>query len=600
MRVYLRLLSFLKPYRLRLVFAVLCMIAFAVTNGSLAYLIGPSIMILFAKGGPETVKLAPFDISIPKEDLIFFVPFSIIIISIVNGLASYGNIYHMGYVSHKMVADLRNKLYEHMLRLPLGYFTQTSTGKISTKLMNNVNFLSRIATDIVAIPKELFSIIVLTGVVIAMDWKLAIVALIMFPLALYPAVKLSRKTKNLSREGMSSMGYLTSLVYQAASGIRVVKSFCMEGYEASRFREENEKFTGRAVKAVRIRGISPALMQTIGAVGFALTIWYAAYRINIGTLAPEAFLSFFAALLLLYRSTKPLSGMQFNIQQGIVAATLVFNVMDIEEEPALKPGEKTLSALSETVEFRGVCFDYGRKNVLNGINLVVRKRERIALVGASGAGKTTFVNLLPRFYDVTEGAILIDGTDIREFTLETLRSLISIVSQDVVLFDDTVKRNIAYGDDKRTFDEIKRAATLANADDFISRLPKGYDAVIGEAGARLSGGERQRLSIARAILKDAPILILDEATSSLDSESEHKIQTALDNLMKDRTTFVIAHRLTTVKNADRIVVLSGGRIAEIGRHEELLKLGGEYARFYSMQLKGNSPDSTKKNKHKGG
>ncbi|MFZ3073202.1 MAG: ABC transporter transmembrane domain-containing protein, partial [Thermodesulfobacteriota bacterium] len=581
MRIYLRLLKFIKPYRLRLVLAVLCMVVFAVTNGTLAYLVGPSIMILFAPGGQDVVKFEPLNMSVAREDLIFYIPFSIIIISIINGMASYGNIYHMGYVSQRMIADLRNKLYEHMMRLPLGYFTRTSTGKISSKLMHNVTFLSRTATDIVAIPKEIFSIVVLVGVVVAMDWKLALVALVTFPLAVYPAIKLSRKMKNLSRKGMDSMGNLTSFVHQAASGIRIVKAFCMEGYEASRFRKENERLTRQAVKTVRIRGLSPAIMQTVGAIGFALTIWYAAYRINSGTLTPEAFLSFFAAILMLYRSTKPLSGMQFNIQQGIVAATSVFKVMDIAEEPVLKPGEKTLGALNETVEFRGVCFNYGEKSVLNDINLVVRKRERVALVGASGAGKTTFVNLLPRFYDVTKGAILIDGTDIREFTLETLRRQISIVSQDVILFDDTIKSNIAYGDGKRTFEEIKRAAELANADNFISKLPNGYDTVIGEAGARLSGGERQRLSIARAILKDAPILILDEATSSLDSESEHKIQAALDNLMKDRTTFVIAHRLATVKNADRIVVLSNGKIVEIGRHEELLSLGGEYARFYS-------------------
>ena len=324
-------------------------------------------------------------------------------------------------------------------------------------------------------------------------------------------------------------------------------------------------------------------METFGAVGFALTIWYAAYRIGNGTLKPEAFISFFAAVLMFYQPVKALNGVNLNIQSGLAAATRIFDLLDREGEKA--DGTIEIDGVKESVEFKGVSFRYGAEWVLKDIDLTVKKGEVVAIVGSSGAGKTTFVNLLPRFYDVQEGAIFIDGRDIREFTLRSLRSQTAIVSQQIILFNDTVKGNIAYGDRQRTDEEIISAAKSANAHRFIKRLPNGYDTVIGESGVRLSGGERQRLSIARAILKNAPLLILDEATSALDTESEMEVQEGLENLMEGKTTFVIAHRLSTVRNAGRIIVLCGGGIKEMGRHEDLLDSGGEYSRLYSMQFR---------------
>jgi subfamily B ATP-binding cassette protein MsbA len=400
------------------------------------------------------------------------------------------------------------------------------------------------------------------------------------------------------------MGALTSLLHEAIGGVRIVKAFGMEGYESGRFSEENERFANYRLKTIKVRAISSPLIEVLGTVGFAATIWYAAYRITSGTLKPfaatiwyaayritsgtlkpEDFISFFAAAVMLYQPIRTLNGVHLNLQQGLAAATRVFEVMDTPGEPREEQAEE-LRGLTDSIEFKNVSFSYGNKTVLKEINLKVKKGSHIAIVGASGTGKTTFINLLPRFYDVTGGEILIDGKDIRELTLTSLRSNISVVSQQVVLFNDTIKGNIAYGDPERTDEEVIKAAVAANAHGFVKKLSHGYMSVIGESGVRFSGGERQRISIARAILKDAPILIMDEATSSLDTESEIEVQKGLANLMEGRTTFVIAHRLSTVRNADRIIVLAGGTIVEEGRHEELLRRGGEYARLHALHLYG--------------
>jgi subfamily B ATP-binding cassette protein MsbA len=432
--------------------------------------------------------------------------------------------------------------------------------------------------------KEVLSIVVLASVVVAMDWKLALAAAFVFPLVAYPAMRFGRKIKSASRKGQVSMGSLTSLIYEAISGVRIVKAFNMEDYEGEKFERENKNFTRHMIRTVKIKGLSVPLMETVGAVSFAVTILYASYRIGAGTLTPEAFISFFTATIMLYAPVKALNSVNLNIQQGLAAATRVFEALDAEIEPDGPGGENELKGFFHSIEFRNVSFGYSGEKVLNDINLVVKKGEKIAIVGASGVGKTTFVNLIPRFYDATAGAILMDGTDIREFTLASLRAQIAIVGQDIVLFNDTVSGNIGYGDPGKDMEEIKKAARAANASQFIERLSRGYLTPIGERGVKLSGGQRQRVSIARAILKDAPILILDEATSSLDSAAEKEVEKALANLMSGKTTFVIAHRLSTVRNADRIMVLSNGKITEIGRHGELLEKGGEYARLYSMQF----------------
>ena len=585
MNSYLRILKLLPKYRGRMALALVCMVGYAVSNGAMAYLIGPVMKYLFSGSGSR-VNIIPFGLFVvPADEMKIAVPLAILAVALVKGVSSYGQSYLMGAIGQRVVSDIRARLYDHILSLPVNYFSDNPTGILMSRLTNDVTLLQSTTSEAIAtILKQGLTIAVLAAVVISLDWKLALAASIALPLSVYPMRKLGKKIKKHSTEGQVTMGTMTSLLHEAIAGIRIVKAFCMEGYESARFEAENERFTRSQLKTIKVRSLSSPLMETLGAVGFAVTIWYAAWRIGHGTLRPENFISFFASVIMLYQPIKALNGVNLNIQQGLSAGTRIFDILDRPPETARNEGARAIAGLSSGVEFRGVSFRYGGEWVLKDVNLSVKKGEVVAIVGESGAGKTTFVNLIPRFYDASEGQVLLDGTDVRELTLRSLRSQVAIVSQQIVLFNDTVKRNIAYGDFTRGDDEIIRAARAANAHEFISRLAAGYDTLIGEGGVRLSGGERQRISIARAILKNAPILILDEATSSLDAGSELEVQKALSNLMAGRTTFVIAHRLSTVRNSDRIIVLAGGRILEAGTHEELLRSGGEYNRLYSLQF----------------
>ena len=585
MNTYYRILKFLPRYKGHFLLAFVCMVGYAAANGAMAYLIGPVMKFLFTSGESE-IRLVPFGLfTVPKEGMMMAIPLAILAVAALKGLSSYGQSYFMGYVGQGVVRDLRKTLYDHMLNLPVRFFSNTSTGVLTSRLTNDVNLIQTSTSDAVAqILKQSLTIIVLGAVIVSLDWKLSLAAAVALPLSVYPMQKLGKRMKKVSTQGQVTMGSLTALLHEAIAGIRIVKAFCMEGYESERFQKENEAYTRNQLKSIKVRSISSPLMETLGAFAFAITIWYAAYRIGQGTLKPETFISFFASVIMFYQPIKALNGVNLNIQQGLAAAARIFELIDRPGEHDAKGVE--ITGVSESIEWRSVGFRYGAEPVLNGIDLKVRSGEVIAIVGSSGAGKSTFVNLIPRFYDATAGAILIDGRDIRGISLRSLRSRIAIVSQQVVLFNDSVRRNIAYGGAGMSDAEIVAAARAANAHDFITRLPQGYDTVIGEGGVRLSGGERQRVSIARAILKNAPILILDEATSSLDTESESEVQKAITNLMSGRTTFVIAHRLSTVRNADRIIVLSNGAIKEIGSHDELLSSGGEYSRLYSLQFQG--------------
>lgn len=585
MKHYLRLLKLLPPYKAQIFMAFVCMAAFALTNGAMAFLIGPVMKYLFGAGAESGINLIPFNIvTVPREKMMVAIPLAIIMVAAIKGISSYGQSFFMGYVSQGVIRDIRKKLYDHILTQPINFFSHTPTGVLISRLTNDVNLLQTATAETVAtVMKQGLTVIVLGGVVISLDWKLALAASIALPLSIYPMRRLGKKMKKISTQNQVSMGTLTSLLHESIAGIRVVKAFGMESYESGRFHRENERVTKYQLKSIKIRAISSPLMETLGAIGFAMTIWYAAYRISHGTLKAEAFISFFASVLMFYQPIKSLNGVNLNMQQGLAAGVRIFEVLDREGEKE-RADAVNAASFSGAVEFKDVSFGYGNETVLKDINLNVRKGECLAIVGGSGAGKTTFVNLIPRFYDVTGGAILLDGMDIRDLTLRSLRSQVAIVSQQVTLFDDTVKRNIAYGDTTKTDEQIAGAAKAANAHEFISRLPDGYDTLIGEGGVRLSGGERQRISIARALLKNAPILILDEATSSLDAESEQEVQKALTNLMEGRTTFVIAHRLSTVRNADRIIVIANMGILEMGRHDELLTAEGEYSRLYAMQF----------------
>ncbi|MBI5892129.1 MAG: lipid A export permease/ATP-binding protein MsbA [Deltaproteobacteria bacterium] len=603
MKLYFKLLKFVVPHWLCLAGAICCMILLALSTGAMAYLIGPVLKFLFTNEGGDIIKIIPFGLlDIDRASMIIAIPLLIIAVAVIKGVSFFWQSYLMGYVGQRVVLDIREKLYKHMLAMPIPFFTKTHTGSLISRVTNDVNQIQNTATDSLAsLIRESLTIIVLAAVVIKQDWKLAAIAFIAFPLAVYPMIRFSKKLRKVSTQGQVTMGTITSLLQEAISGIRIVKAFCMEAYEEIRFNKESERLNKLQMKSIKVRAVSSPMMEMFGVVGFAATIWYASYRINMGDLTPEGFISFFAAVLMLYQPIKALNGVNLNIQKGLAAASRVFEILEMQEEKKDKSGAVELEDITNEVAFKDVSFKYGENLVpasskqgwvLKDINLNVKKGEIIAIVGTSGGGKTTLVNLIPRFYDVVDGSIIIDGIDTRDIKLKSLREQIAIVSQQVILFNDTVKRNIAYGDFAKTDEEIIMAAKAANAHNFIERLPEGYNTVIGEGGVRLSGGERQRLSIARAILKNAPILILDEATSSLDTESEMEVQKGLNNLMQGRTTFVIAHRLSTIRNADRIIVLAHGTIKEEGRHEELLKLNGEYFRIYNMQFHDVSKESS--------
>jgi subfamily B ATP-binding cassette protein MsbA len=456
--------------------------------------------------------------------------------------------------------------------------------------------MSRITNDVASIQaasseavtsliKDTVTLISLIVVVFYTDWKLAVVATIVFPLAIYPISTLGKKMRKVATSTQVTMGTLTSLLQETISGTRIVKAFGMEKYENERFAAENERLFKLNMKTVSVNAISHPLMEFLGSLGIAAVIFYGGYNVVHGNSTPGTFFSFLAALLMLYEPVKRLVNVNNTIQQGIAGADRVFSIIDRVPDIDDKPGVRALPPITRSIDIENVDFRYEKTPVLKNISLSIKAGEVVAFVGMSGGGKTTLVNLIPRFYDVSSGRILIDGQDIRDVTMQSLRSQIAIVTQQTILFNDTVKNNIAYGDIERTQDDIINAAKAANAHDFIMKLPQQYDTNIGELGTKLSGGEKQRISIARALLKDAPILILDEATSSLDTEAEIEVQEALDNLMKGRTTLVIAHRLSTIRNADRIIALVNGEIVEEGTHESLLAKQGEYFRLYNLQFK---------------
>jgi len=571
MKLYLRLLRLVKPHTPRLILAMLCMAVVGAATAAAAYLVKPAMDDIFLDR---------------NEGMLILIPLAVIALYLLKGLCNYGQTVLMSHIGFRIVTDLRNDLYRHILRQPLSFFTKHPTGILISRVTNDVTYLQGAVSEAVtSLLKDSFTLVGLVFVIFWRDWKLAIIASLVFPLAVWPIAQFGRRMRRIAAESQVSMGDLISLLQETITGNRIVKAFGMEEHENRRFARENERQFRLTMKSVTVRAISSPLMEFLGGLGIAAIIFWGGYQVIEGTSTPGTFFSFLAALLMLYEPVKRLTNVNNTIQQGLAGAERIFQVLDTEPGIRNRPGAAELPPIREGISIEGVTFRYEEDPVLRDVSLKIRAGEAVAFVGMSGGGKTTLVNLIPRFYDVSEGRVAIDGTDIRDVTLESLRAQIGIVTQQTILFNDTVRGNIAYGDVRRSDGDVVRAAMAANAHDFIQRLPQGYDTVIGEQGVKLSGGERQRISIARALLKDAPILILDEATSSLDTESEIEVQDALEKLMRGRTTLVIAHRLSTIRNADRIVALVDGRIVEEGTHESLLEKKGEYFKLHNLQFK---------------
>jgi subfamily B ATP-binding cassette protein MsbA len=577
MEIFKRLLTLAKPHIPKFLLAMLCMLAVGATTSALAFLVKPALDEIFLKRNADMLKL---------------IPIVVVTIYLIKGACTYGQTVLMNFIGQRVITDLRSELYNHIQRQSLSFFSENPTGILMSRITNDVRLIQGAVSEAVtSLFKDSFTLIGLVFVIFYRDWKLAIIAAFVFPLTIYPIAKFGQKMRKVATRTQITMGSLTSLLQETISGTRIVKAFGMEEYEGKRFSKENESLFKLYMKTISIKAISGPVMEFLGGLGIAVVVFYGGYQVIKGTSTPGNFFSFLAALIMLYEPVKRLTNVNNTIQQGISAAIRVFDVMDITPEIKNSEHAIVLPKISKNIQIQNVTFRYDNEPVLNNINLTIRQGEVIAFVGMSGGGKTTLVNLIPRFYDVTEGEILIDSHDIRDVTIESLRDQIAIVTQQTILFNDTVRNNIAYGDIKKSEDDIINAARVSNAYDFIMNLPNKFDTVIGELGARLSGGERQRISIARALLKDAPILILDEATSSLDTESELEVQEALENLMKGRTTLVIAHRLSTISHADRIIVLVNGQIIEEGTHDELLVQNGEYGKLYNMQFRDNSVEN---------
>ena len=564
------MLSLAKDNWPRLALAMVCSSIVAAMTSISAYLVKPAVEKIFEQKDTQMLVL---------------IPVVIIVVYTIKGVAAYGSGYLLSYVGQDIIRRLRNRMYSHIQDLPLAFFQREKTGDLMSRITNDVAIISSMFTSaITGSIRDGFTVIGLITVTFFLIPKLAVFTFIVFPIAVYPLFYIGRKIRRVRLGVQESWADLNVFLHETFSGTKIVKAFNMEDHEKNRFAQKSRKIFRLEMKENRVREMSSPLMELLGGLGIGFIIWYGGRHVTSGTYSFGAFMSFLTAVGLMYQPLKKISRLNNAIQRGMAAIDRIYDILERQSDIIETVSPVDIPSGSHRIAFEKVSFKYDRELVLKNITLRVKTGEIIALVGMSGGGKTSLVNLIPRFYDPTEGQVLIDEVDIRQISIARLRSQIAIVTQEPILFNDTARSNIAYGTPEASEQQIADAAKAAYAYEFIERFPDGFDTSIGELGGRLSGGQRQRICIARALLKDAPILILDEATSSLDSESEVLVQKALGNLMEGRTTFVIAHRLSTIGNADRIIVIVDGRIVEEGRHDQLLSLRQEYYKLYQMQF----------------
>lgn len=601
MRQLLRLIRYVTPYWWQLLVSIVLMAAVGFFQAFRILLMRPvldrvlkpesqsqNIVLFTIPGTSHTVYLQQF---VPHHftNAWTIVAYALVMATLIKGVSDYVGTYLVNYAGFGMITDLRNDLYQKLLRRSVAFFQKHTSGTLISSIVNDIDKVQAAMSSVLAeFLQQFFTLIFTACVVVFLGKRLAWVLLIFVPIIVFSTGRIGRRVRKTTRKGQDKLAEIQNILQETISGNRIVKAFGMERWELARFRNAAKRLFAANIRSVAAAAISSPLMETLAFIAVSMLLLLGRDQINHNKMTLGAFITFIAAVFTLYDPVRKFAGFNNSFQQALGASESVFSFMDEQDEVLQKPNAITLKRFSSEIVFDNVSFSYGgngdEREVLTGIDLHVPAGEVLAIVGSSGSGKSTLVHLLPRFFDVTGGSILIDGHDIRDLTLSSLRTQIGIVTQETILFNDTVRNNIAYGQPNVSQEKVLEAAQAALAHDFIMAMPEGYDTMIGERGFRLSGGERQRISIARALLKNAPILILDEATSALDTESEALVQAALQNLMANRTVFVIAHRLSTVRRADRIVVLENGQISDIGSHEDLMSRLGTYRRLYDLQF----------------